>query len=56
MSPYSPVTEVVTPTMPATFGTTISKSWTMELTASDCGAEDADTMTITYTCTPTYSP
>jgi hypothetical protein len=56
VAPYSPVTEVVTPTFPATFGTTLTKTWTMELTASDCNAEDTDTMVITYTCTPTYTP
>lgn len=53
-APMSPTTEVSLPSFAATYNTAISKSWTVNLTVSDCTESDSDTVTITYTCTGSY--
>lgn len=53
-APMSPATEVTLPSFAATYNTAITKSWTLNLTVSDCTESDSDTVTITYTCTGSY--
>lgn len=53
-SPTSVTTEAVTPTFASTYNTTITKTWTVDLTVSDCSESDSDSVTVTYTCTGSY--
>ena len=55
-APYSPTTEVSTPAFAAEYNTAITKTWTVDLTTSDCADSDTDSVTITYTCTGDYTP
>lgn len=50
-SSYSPSTTVTTPSFPATYNTTTTRIWTLELSVSDCADTDTDSVTVTYTCT-----
>lgn len=53
-SPTSVTTEAVTPSFASTYNTTITKTWTVDLTVSDCSESDTDSVTVTYTCTGSY--
>ncbi len=53
-APSSVTTEAVTPAFAATYNTTITKTWTVDLTVSDCSESDTDQVTVTYTCTGSY--
>jgi hypothetical protein len=55
-SRYSAITTATTPAYSVTYGTPISRSWTIDLTVSDCADSDTDSLTVTYTCTGTYTP
>jgi len=56
VSPTSPVTTAILPGAPATYNSPSTRSWTVDLTAEDCVDDDADQMTITYTCQGEYTP
>ena len=55
-SRYSAITTASTPEYAVTYGSPISRSWTIDLTVSDCADSDTDSLTVTYTCTGTYTP
>lgn len=55
VSRHSPVTNVITPSFPSTYNTATSKTWTLDLTVSDCASSDVDQVNVTYTCTGEYS-
>ncbi|MBM4366766.1 MAG: hypothetical protein FJ102_11170 [Deltaproteobacteria bacterium] len=55
-APFSPTTELTTPAFAAEYNTAITKTWTVDLTVSDCADSDTDQVTITYTCTGDYTP
>ena len=51
LAPSSAFTSVGTPTMEATYGSTDSLSYTVELTVSDCELSDTDEVTVEISCT-----
>jgi len=52
----SAITTATTPTIAATYSTTVSRSWTVDLTVNDCADSDTDSLTVTYSCVGTYTP
>lgn len=55
-SRYSAITTAATPAYSVTYGSPVSRSWTVDLAVSDCADSDADSLVVTYTCTGTYTP
>ncbi len=55
-SPDSATTRVVTPSFPSERNVATVRSWNVDLAVSDCADTDTDSVTVTYTCTGTYSP
>jgi hypothetical protein len=55
-SRFSAITTATTPTIASTYNTTTSRSWTIDLTVSDCADSDTDSLTVTYSCRGTYTP
>ncbi len=55
-SPNSAKTRVIAPSFPAERNVAETKSWTVGLAVSDCADTTTDSVTVTYTCTGTYSP
>lgn len=55
-SPNSATTRVITPSFPATRNVAETKTWTVDLSVSDCADATSDSVIVTYTCTGTYSP
>jgi hypothetical protein len=55
-SRYSPLITATTPSFDSEYGETTTKTWTVDLTVSDCADSDTDQVTITYSCTGEYSP
>ncbi|MDP2304862.1 MAG: hypothetical protein Q8P18_02420 [Pseudomonadota bacterium] len=55
-SRYSPETQVLTPSFPATYNVATTRGWDVVLSVSDCADTDTDIVKITYTCTGEYSP
>lgn len=51
VAPSSAFTSVNTPSMTATYGTSDSVSYTVELTVSDCELSDTDEVTVQISCT-----
>jgi hypothetical protein len=56
VSRYSPETQVLTPSFPASYNVATVRDWEVVLSVSDCADTDSDTVNITYTCTGEYSP
>jgi len=52
----SAITTATTPSFDATYNTTLTRSWTVDLTVSDCADSDTDSLTVTYACRGTYTP
>lgn len=55
-SRYSAVTTATTPSFPSEYDVTTTRTWSVDLTVSDCADSDTDSLTVTYTCTGEYSP
>ena len=55
-SRYSPLTTVTTPSFETSYGSTTTRSWTVDLTVSDCADSDTDQVVITYNCTGEFTP
>lgn len=55
-STHSAMTTATTPAFASEYNVTQTRSWTVDLTVSDCLDSDTDSLTITYTCTGEYSP
>lgn len=55
-APYAASTKVATPEFDSVYNTTVTKSWTVDLAVSDCADTAHDQLTITYSCTASYSP
>lgn len=51
ITPYSPYTQVTTPPIAATFGSTTTTQWTLYLDVSDCASSANDSLLITHNCT-----
>lgn len=54
-APNSPQTIAYLPGTPATYNSASTRSWTVNLAVSDCADTATDSVTVTYTCTGTYS-
>jgi hypothetical protein len=48
--PEGPVTTARPPTIPGEFGRTITRTWDLQVRASDCEGESTDTVRLTMTC------
>jgi hypothetical protein len=53
-TPYGSYTQVTTPELVVSLGTTESETWTVDLEVSDCMYSDTDSANVTFTCEATY--
>jgi hypothetical protein len=50
-TPYSVYTDATTPSIPATYATLVTETWTITLDTSDCSGSSSDNLLLTYNCT-----